>query len=180
MLNKNREAILKISAGAVIGLFLLDRIVIEPFFAGWKKQGERIAEFRQKVERGQQLLNREKSLRDRWSEMQKSDLGDDSSSAESDVRKAINRWAGDSRVSFTTFTPQWRKHEEGYDTYECRTVASGDQASLGRLLYEIETDALPARVEECELGARDAKGKELQLSLRFSFVRISAGGKSGR
>lgn len=178
MQNKNREALLKIGVGVVVGLWLLDRVVISPFLAGWKNQGERIAEFRQKVQRGQQLLDREKSLRDRWAEMQKTDLAVDSPSAESDVRKAINGWVGDSRVSFTNFTPQWRKHEEGYDTYECRTAATGDQASLGRLLYAIETDPLPARVEECELTARDAKGKELALSLRFSFVRIT--GKNGR
>src|SRR4051812_27546512 len=66
MQNKNREALLKIGVGVVVGLWLLDRVVISPFFAGWKNQGERIAEFRQKVQRGQQLLDREKSLRDRW------------------------------------------------------------------------------------------------------------------
>jgi hypothetical protein len=180
MQNKNREALLKIAVGAVIGLFLLDRMIIGPFFSAWKNQGERIAEFRQKVQRGQQLLDRETSLRNRWAEMQKNDLADDSSSGESEVFKAIGRWARDSRVSFTNLTPQWRKHEEGYDTYECRATATGDQASLGRLLYEIETDPLPARVEECELSARDAKGKELSASLRFSFVRITGVGKNGR
>jgi hypothetical protein len=180
MQNKNREALLKIGVGVVVGLFLLDRIVLTPFFAGWKNQGERIAEFRQKVQRGQQLLDREKSLRDRWAEMQKNDLGTDSSASEADVFKAIGRWARDSHVNFTNLTPQWRKHEEGYDTFECRTTATGDQASLGRLLYEIETDPLPARVEECELGTRDAKGKELQLSVRFTFVRITDIAKNGR
>src|SRR4051812_24184447 len=80
MQNKNREALLKIAVGAVIGLFLLDRMIIGPFFSAWKNQGERIAEFRQKVQRGQQLLDRETSLRNRWAEMQKNDLADDSSS----------------------------------------------------------------------------------------------------
>ena len=130
--------------------------------------------------RGQQLLDREKSLRDRWAEMLRTDLGDDGPAAESDVFKAIGRWARDSHVTFTSLTPQWRKHEEGYDTFECRATATGDQAALSRLLYEIETDPLPARVEECEFNARDVKGKELGLSLRFSFVRITGLAKNGR
>ena len=111
--------------------------------------------------------------------MQRTDLTEDLSAAENDVFKALDRWARDSHVSFTSLTPQWRSHEEGYDTFECRATATGDQASLGRLLYEIETDPLPARVEECELSTRDAKGAQLALSLRFSFVRINETGRTG-
>ena len=180
MQNKNRVAMLKLAAGAVIGLFLFDRLVLSPFFASWKGQGERIADLRQKVQRGQQLLDREKSLRERWAEMQRTDLQEDASAAEAEIFKAIGRWASASRISFTNLTPQWRTHPEGYDTYECRASATGDQASLGRLIYEIETDALPARLEDCELTARDAKGKDLSLALRFSFVRINGTGRAGK
>ena len=180
MQNKNREAILKIGAGVVIGLFLLDRLVLSPFLESWKLQGERVADLRQKVQRGRQLLDREKSLRERWAEMNRTDLTEDASAAEGEVFKAIGRWASASRISFTNLTPQWRSHPEGYDTYECRASATGDQASLGRLIYEIEADALPARLEECELTARDAKGKDLALALRFSFVRINGAGRAGK
>ena len=180
MQNKSREAMLKIGAAAVIGLFLLDRLVLSPFLGSWKQQGERIADLRQKVQRGRQLLDREKSLRERWAEMNRTDLTEDASAAEGEVFKAIGRWASASRISFTNLTPQWRSHPEGYDTYECRAAATGDQASLGRMLYEIETDALPARLEECEFTARDAKGKDLALALRFSFVRINGVGRAGK
>jgi hypothetical protein len=128
------------------------------------------------VERGRQLVEREQSIRERWTQMQTGDLNDDSSTAENDVYKAMNRWARESRVNFTSLTPQWRPHEEsGYDTFECRATAVGDQTSLARLVYEIETDVLPARVEDCELTARDPQGKQLTLTLRFSFVRIAEG-----
>jgi hypothetical protein len=180
MQSKDREALLKIGAGAAIGLFLLNSLVIDPFFASWKKQSERTTEFRDKVQHGRQLLDREKSLRDRWAEMLRTDLADDSPTAEGAVAKAIDRWVRDSRVSLTNMTQEWRKHDEGYDTFECRATATGDQASLARLLYEIETDPLPARVEESEISARDAKGKELSLSVRFSFVRITGIAKNGR
>jgi hypothetical protein len=105
--------------------------------------------------------------------MQQTDLSEDHSQAENDVFKAIGRWASASRVSFTNLTPAWRSHEEGYDTFECRATATGSQEALGRMLYEIESDALPMRVEECELSTRDAKGQQLALSVRFSAVRIN-------
>ena len=147
----------EIAVGLVVGLFVLDRAVLSPAAAHWKEQSERIASLSEKVKRG------------------------DLSAAESDVFKAISRWARESRIGFTSLNPQWREHrDEGYDTYECRASATGDQAAIGRLLYEIETDALPARIEECEVTARDAQGKQLLLAARFSFIRINDAGRSKR
>ena len=173
MRSNRRETLLKIVVAVVVGLFVFDRMILSPAINRWKEQGERIGSLRQKVQRGRQLLERERSVRARWSDMQRLDLPDDFSAAESDVYKAIGRWASQSRVGFTNLTPQRRSHEEGYDTYEWRASAVGDQASLSRLLYEIETDPLPANLEECELTARDPQGKQLSLAVKFSFIRIA-------
>ena len=180
MQSDRRILYLKIAVGAVVGLFLLDKLVISTAIGAWKEQTVRLAAIREKVYRGRQLVERERSLRDRWAEMQRTDLPDDGSTAETDVFKAIGKWARDSRVSFSNLTPQWRSHEEGYDTFEFRATAAGDQVSLGRLIYEIETDPLPARIDECELTSRDNQGQQVGLTLKFSFVRIAEGGRSGR
>ena len=180
MRNNRRETLLKIGVGAVVGLFLLDRLIITPAFASWKEQGGRLTKLREQVQRGRQLVAREKSLRSRWEEMQRTDMPDDVSVAENEVFQAIGRWTLDSHVTFTNLVPQWRAGEEGCEMFECRASATGDQATLGRLLYEIETDPLPAHVEECELAARDAKGQQLTLTMRFSFVRLVEGGKKNR
>ena len=180
MRNNRRETLLKIGVGVVAGLFLLDRIVITPAFASWKAQSERLTKLREQVQRGRQLVAREKSLRSRWEEMLRTDMPDDVSVAENEVFQAIGRWTLDSHVNFTDLRPQWRAGDEGCETFECRATAVGDQATLGRLLYEIETDPLPAHVEECELSARDAKGTQLTMTMRFSFVRLIEGGKKGR
>jgi hypothetical protein len=180
MPNKSRETILKIAVGAVVGLFLLDRMVLTPALGAWKTQGERLTALRHQVQRGRQLIEREPSIRTRWEEMQRTDMPDDLSAAEDEVFKAVARWAIESGGKFTSINNQWRIHEEGYDTFEIRATATGDQAELGRLLYEIESDALPARIEECEWTARDAQGKQLGLALRVSFLRIAEAGRSAR
>jgi hypothetical protein len=125
-------------------------------------------------------MDRAESVRGRWADMLKTDLPDDNSAAEGEVIKGLGRWARESRVNFTSLTYQWRSREEGLDVFECRASASSDQASLARLLYELETDPLPARLEECELSARDAKGQQLSLAMRFSFARLNASGRSTR
>ena len=180
MQSKNRETFLKIGVAVVVGLFLLDRVVLGPGIVSWKAQGERLAELKVKVERGRQLLEREKSIRARWNEMQRTDLPEDDSLAENEVFTSIARWASASRVGITNLTPHRGNHDGSYDTFEWRASATGDQAALGRLIYEIESDALPVRVEECEMSTRDTKGQQLALSLRFSAVRINEAKRSTR
>ena len=173
MANK-RETILKIVVGVVVGLFVLDRFILTPSINAWKEQSDRLQALREKVSKGKSLIERETSLRGRWADMLRTDMVEDNSAADADVYKALPRWSARSRVSFTSLVPNWHSHEDGgYDTFECRLTATGDQSSLGRLLYEIETDPLPARIEECEFNTRDAQGKQLTLSMRLTFVRIN-------
>ncbi len=173
-MENNRETILKVAVGAVVALFLLDHFVIEPSIEAWKDQSARLDTLREKVTKGRSLIEREASLRGRWDEMLRTDMPEDNSAGEANVYNAILRWVSRSRVTFTSLTPNWHQHEdEGYDTFECRVVATGDQASLGRLIYEIEVDPLPARIEECEFNTKDALGKQLTMTMRFSFVRIN-------
>jgi hypothetical protein len=175
MHRKKRELYLKVGAISIVGLFLLDKIVLSPAIDHWKTQSEHIADLREKVTRGRALLERAKSLQGRWAEMQRTALKDNHAVAEYDVYKAMSRWGSASRISFNNLTQQWREHpEEGYEALEIRGSANGDQASVARLLYELETDPLPARVSELELSSRDAQGKQLGLQLHFSFVHLNA------
>lgn len=168
-----REHLLKIGAGVCAGLLLLNYVVIGPAFDAWNAQTDRIAAIRKKVTHGRDLLAREPATRGRWAQMQRTGLAEDGSAAEEAVSKAMNRWTQSSRLNFASLNTQWRSHEEGYDTFECRATVNGDQAALGRLLYELESDPLPGRLEEAEVSARDAKGQGLSAALRFTFVRLN-------
>src|SRR5450432_805341 len=168
MKTEQRQTLLKIVAGAIVGLFLLDYMVISPATARWHDQRERIAALREKVQRGQQLLDRENSIRTKWAEMQRANLPKDAATAENAAYKAVARWVGASRISITNLTPQWQNHEEGYDTLECRIAANGDQVSLGRFIYELEIDPMPVNFAECEITTRDPHGTQLTMTGRFN------------
>ncbi len=170
----SRESFLKLVVGAVVGLYVLDRFVIEPSIDAWNEQSQRLAQLREKVGKGRNLIEREDQLRSKWADMLRTCMPDDNAAGESDVYKALSRWGSRSRVSFTSLTPNWRTHDEdGYDTFECRIAATGDQASIGRFMYELEVDPLPARIEECEMITKDPKGGQLNMTMRISFVRIN-------
>ena len=174
MTNKRRELLLKIVAISAVGLYLFDWIVIAPAIRGWTNQGKRIATLRENVERGRQLLGREKTIRGRWAEMLRTNLPVEVSLAENEAFKAVGRWARDSRVNLTGLTPQWQTHEDGYETLECRVAATGDLASLGRFVYEAETDLLPVNLEDCEFTTRDPRGAQISFAGRVTFLRMAA------
>ena len=180
MTNSRRQFLLKAGAAIAVGLFLMDRLVISPAVEGWRQQTERITDLRSKVQRGRQLLEREATIRGRWAEMSRANLPVEVSAAENQAYNAVGRWARESRISLTGLTPHWQNHEEGYETLECRISATGDQASLGRFIYEMEVDPMPVNLEECELTSRDARGSQLTLSARFTFVRITEPGRAAR
>ena len=177
---EQRLLFLKIAAGAAAGLFLLDYVVISPLTAVWKAQAERLDALNVKIMRGRQLIEREDTIRSQWANMVRANLPQEVSAAENQVFRAVQRWAIASQITFTSLTPQWQTHDEGYKTYECRISANGDQATIGRFIYELEVDPLPVNLEECEITTRDAHGSELMLTARFSFLRLADTGGKGQ
>lgn len=168
---ERREDLLKIGVAVVIGLALLDRMVLTPAATRWKAQGERITALQAKVTEGRRLLLRKNAIRAKWAEMQQTDLKNDVSEAEEQVYTGIQQWAAASGISTTSLSPLWRPQED-YDLYEFRASTTGTQSSLGKFIYQLETDKLPVKLEECELTARDNKGQQLTGALRFSFIRL--------
>jgi len=58
-------------------------------------------------------------------------------------------------------------------------AATGSQAALSRFLYELESDSsVPVNLEECELTTRDARGSQLTLTARITFLRLKEPSKN--
>ena len=175
MTTKERESLLWIVTGIAVGLLFLNYAVLNPAIAAWSAQSDRIDALQKKVVRGRTLLERETLIRNHWSAMLRANLSADDAAAEADAFKAMNHWTTDSGITLTSVTPQHQTREDaGYDAFEYRVAATGDQVALGRFLYDLGTDAMPCSLEECEITTRDAHGSQLTLSARFSFVRVDA------
>ena len=176
MTSKERESLLWVVTGVAVGLLFAQLpAVLNPAMDAWSAQSDRIAALQKKVVRGRTLLDRETLIRNHWSAMLRANLSADDSTAENDALTAISHWTTDSNIALTSVTPQHQTREDsGYDAFEYRVAATGDQVSIGRFLYDLGTDVMPCSLEECEITTRDAHGAQLTLSARFSFVRIDA------
>lgn len=173
---ENRQRALVIATLALLGVLVADRMVIGPLTRAWKARAERIATLRKEVADGTMLLQREKSLRARWSQMQTNTLPNNSSLAEQQLLKAVDAWAQESRVSVTGITPQWKRDADEYLTLECQVDASGDLGTLSRFLYDVEKSPLAVKLQSVELTARDTAGQEMALAVRLSGLVLTPGG----
>lgn len=172
---ENRQQFLVVVTIAVVALFFCDRLVFEPLAGWWKGRNTRITQLRSQVNDGKLLIQRESFLRSRWAQMQTNTLPANTSAAEQQVLKAFDNWSGDTGVSITGITPQWKDNDsDPYKTLVCRVEASGDLGTLSRFLYEIEKDPMALRIASLELNAHDATGQQLSLDLQVSGLVLKS------
>jgi hypothetical protein len=169
---KNRQQVLGLLAGAVIALFLGDRVIVTPLLKSWKARTERIALLKKDVHAGESMLERAASIRSRWDSMRTNTLALEPSVAESQVQRALERWTQASGVTFSSYRTQWKRSADNYMTLECRLDATGNLAALARLMFEIEADSLGVKVDRADVSSRDTEGQQLNLALQISGLQI--------
>jgi hypothetical protein len=128
---------------------------------------------RQQIAQGTSLLQREQAIRRRWQEMRTNTLPNNPSLAEQQVLKAFDTWSGQSRVSITSITPQWKHDADDYMTLECRVDAAGDLETLTQFLYAVEKGPMALKVESAELSAHDNTGQQLTLGMQVSGLVLT-------
>jgi len=180
MTASQRLKFLKIGAACAGGLLVLNFLVLPPVESAWGAQSDRIQDLEKKVQHGQQLIDRQAVIRSRWDEMLHANLPPDVSAAENNAFQAIDRWARAAGITFSSLTPQWQSHDEGYETLDCRASITGSQPALARFIYELETGSVPVNLEEYEITTRDDRGAVLTMTARFSFLRIENSSNPGR
>lgn len=170
---ENRQKFLLVAAIVVVSLLVADKLIVGPLVSGWKERTVRIAELKKFISQGDQILQREDTIRHRWDNMRTNTLPDDMSLAENQVLRAFDNWSRDSRISMSGIKPQWKRTSDDYMTLECRADASGSIEALTRFLYHLEKDQLALKVEAVEISSRDNDGQQLTLALQVSGLLLN-------
>jgi hypothetical protein len=155
---------------ALVGLFLLDKLVISPLTQSWKDRARQIAELEKTISQGSSLRSRGGNVRARWEDMKANTLVEDS--AERKLLEAFQRWSDKSNISVSSIQPQW-KREEDHSALECRANASGRIDALAHFIYELEKDPMALRIESMEITSRDESGQTLSLGLQVSGLVLT-------
>jgi hypothetical protein len=134
-----RQQVLAIAAAAIVGAFVLDKLVITPLTTSWKERSTAIADLRKSIAQGKATLDREQITRRRWNEMRKNTLPFAASVAEQEMLGAFDKWSRDSGVSVSSIKPQWKRGTtDDYSVLECRVDAAGNLAFIRLVLPRTE------------------------------------------
>lgn len=169
----NRQQALALVAIGAVALLAFDRLIFSPLLKSWRERTDRIVELQKLVAQGDLLVQRQQSIRQRWSAMETNTLPNNVSAAENEVLKAFDRWSQESRISVSSIKPQWKRTSDDFMTLECRADAFGSVSAITRFLYEVEKDPLALKVEAVEISARDNNGQQLSLGLQLSGLMLN-------
>jgi hypothetical protein len=165
---ENRQRVLGLFAGVAFALLVGDHFILTPLLTSWKERSARLVDLRKRVVEGTGLIEREGTLRRRWSDMQTNMLTGETSVAQSQVLKAFYSWVDASGVSVTSIRPEVKQAEDGSLTLECRADAIGTLANLTQFMYLIEKDAMGVKIDALDLTPRDKQANEVNLVLQIS------------
>ncbi|MBN2507829.1 MAG: hypothetical protein JXQ71_14160 [Verrucomicrobia bacterium] len=168
-----RQQLLAFAAIAALAVLLGDRLIFSPLLAAWKDRATRIATLQRSVNQGNLLLDRENSIRSRWTTMRTNTLAPEVSKAENQTLSAFDRWSQESRIGINSIKPQWRRYDQEYATLECRVDAFGSLPALTRFLYDIETSPMALKIDSVEITSRDDRGDQLTLGLHISGLQLN-------
>lgn len=169
-----RQKLLVIGAGAMVALFVLNSILIEPLTKTYQAHAAEIAKLKNDVARGRNAIARAKTTEKTWDDMKAQALPRDPAQAEQDVISAFDRWGRANNIELSSIRPQWKRGaKDTYSLLECRVDASGTIPTLSRFIYEVEHSPLALRIDSVEMTSRDDYGQKLTLGLIVSGLRLA-------
>ena len=172
MLTKNRQQGLVFAASALLSLYVAHLVLVAPLVNSWQERSRRITALRRQVEGGERLVRKSREIRDDWDNVRTNTLPSNLPVAEQQMLKAVDSWAQQSRISVTAITPQRKQESEDFLSIVCRVDASGNIATVSRMLYEVE-QARAFKLESFEISARDNAGQQLALGLQVSGLVLN-------
>ena len=172
MAMSKRERMIAIGTGAAIALFAGDRYVVTPYFGARTAVANERKVVTDRTEDAQRTFNRQKRLNRDWQAMVSGGLKSDAGDAEQQLYEAVRDWAREARLTVLTSDPQRVARADRTQVVRLRVTGTGTTASFSKLLWRIETSALPLKVDEFTLTSRSQGNDDLAVSMAVSTIWI--------
>ena len=178
-----RERTLAIAVGALVGLWLVDAVAIEPalgWYRGVVRDGEQSA---RRVAEARVLVDRAPRIRDDWRSRHAAGLLDEEDQARYRLQETIATAARRAGVAIDSAGGGQRvpaAHGTAYDTLRLSLSAQGSLTELLAFCADLEGAAMPLSIERGELAARDARKDQVDLALTVSTRLVAAKERAAR
>ena len=172
MAMSKRERMIAVGTGAAIALFAGDRYVVTPYFAARDAVASERKAVADRLDDADRTFKRQRRLNREWESMVSGGLKSDAGDAEQQLYEAVRDFAREAGVTVLTSDPQRVTRADRTQVVRLRVTGSGTTASFSKLLWRIETSALPLKVDEFTLTSRSQGNDDLAVSMAVSTIWI--------
>jgi hypothetical protein len=172
-LNK-REKYIAIVLCAVVGIWLLDVLVISPFFEDLHALEDQRESAQKDWDNGNQLLLDRRIKAPLWQALVKGGVELDESHAQGQARQALDEWSRNAGITLDSTTPERTLQEGPFQVVNFNIDFSvqgrGSMFSMAHLLWALETAPIPLRVNSIKITSP----KEGSDALAVKQLSVSA------
>ena len=168
---KNREKMLLIGVGAVVALWVLDIVVIDPVTQAYKDRQAAIQKLKEEIAHGNSIHGNKSAIEAKWDTMRTNTLPDNSTLAENKLYASFLGWEQAAGVTVVRQQPTMTDppdQDAPYKNEEFHVDMTGSLDQLFNFLYKMESSPLGLKVDSVELTSRDDSGRQLALGLTVS------------
>jgi hypothetical protein len=169
MAMSSRERYISFAVLVAAGLFAVDRLMLSPYLERRRTLADEMTQRDQSLNEAQQVLGRERQLRQIIKGMGAS-LRSDSSTVEGQLLHLLYEWQQQAGVGGASFQRIHAIEAHGFTHLKFQISAGGSMPAIAMLVYRVETAPIPLRVDDLHVTPRKEGGDDLQVQLTLSTL----------
>lgn len=171
MVLSKRERIILIATLACIGLFVVNKFVVEPVQAKLDEMEAQRQQLLGDLNEAELLIGNHRRMQKKWKAMLSDGLRNDTQ-AESRVLGALREWSGAAGLALSSIKPERLSSDRGLQEMIFTVAGKGTLDSVARFLWQIEMAALPVKIKDMQLGSSSESGDSMSLQLHLSALYL--------
>jgi hypothetical protein len=167
-----------VGIGVIAGLAIIYYVILSPMSAWSADLNKRADTVKKQQDDDQRLIQKRIALSKVYATMQKGGLKNDVSDAQSQMDHAVYDWASQSGVIIATASNQGSNSfdpKTGFTQVGYQVTCTGTTVGVAKLLYQIETAAIPIRIKMVHVGSRKDGVDDLMVELNLSTLCVAPG-----
>jgi hypothetical protein len=170
-----REKMIALVVGVVFALFLLDQVIITPYFNGLAQLNKDIDKANADQDANTATFNKQAQLRPVWADLIKGGLTADESAADAQASQAALNFAQNAGITINSVKPERSTPVNQFQVIGFHISGIGSTPAIMRMMYAFETASVPIRVDELVLSPLREGTDNLKIELTFSTVCQKSG-----
>lgn len=177
-----RERILAIAVAALIGLFAIDRLVVQPLIEHFRDLSTQADDLEGQLRSARVLVDNRRIIRARWQSYREAGLEADEPTQRLRIQRALTEWAGQSGVDLANLSSGQTSRLGDQPFLEARFVVrgSGSFEAIVDFLHRLRRSPFPLRTLSCNITNPSNAEEDLSLQLTISTLRLDPEAEEGQ